>query len=243
MKKDAIKTENLTKDFNGQVVVNHCDMSVKKGSIYGILGANGVGKTTLFKLLIGLIRPSEGSIEILGMPATDTNKESILRQIGSLIETPEFYEHLSAKENLEIHLSYMGVSGVDIQEVLEKVGLNRVENKQVSNFSLGMRQRLAIARAIIHKPKLLILDEPINGLDPIGIKEIRHLFLKLVKEDEMMILLSSHILSEIQHVADTIAVMMDGKIVEEVNIEKIKQHHGSLEDYFFEVMSGGKSGC
>ena len=137
----------------------------------------------------------------------------------------------------------MGVCGVDIQEVLDKVGLNKVENKQVSNYSLGMRQRLAIARAIIHKPKLLILDEPINGLDPIGIKEIRHLFLKLVKEDEMTILLSSHILSEIQHVADTIAVMMNGKIVEEVTIEKIKQHHVSLEDYFFEVMSGGESSC
>lgn len=235
----AIKTINLVKTFDGNEVIKNCNMKVQEGTIYGFLGANGAGKTTIFKILVGLLIPTAGSIEILGLDHFDNNE--ILKSIGSIIETPMFYEHLSAKENLEIHLSYMGIVNSNIEETLEMVGLRGTGKQPVSQFSLGMRQRLGIARAIIHNPKLLILDEPINGLDPMGIREMRELFLDLVKNHNMTILISSHILSEIEHIADTIGVIVDGQIIEEVSLSSIKdQFPNGLEDYFFSLMSGGK---
>jgi len=145
-------------------------------------------------------------------------------------------------ENLKIHLAYMGKTNSDIVSVLSSVGLNNINEQPVSTFSLGMRQRLAIARAIIHKPKLLILDEPINGLDPVGIKEIRDLFIELVKNQNMTLLISSHILTEIEHIADTIGVIVNGTIVKEVSMTKIKAECPSgLEDYFIDIMNGGEN--
>ena len=173
-----IETKNLTKNFTGKEVIKCCNMSVEKGIIYGFLGANGAGKTTIFKLLSGLLKPTMGKVQVLGMDIV-SERSSILSEIGTLIETPIFYEHLSATENLKIHLAYMGKEDGDIADILSKVGLNDTGVQPVSTFSLGMRQRLAIARAIIHKPKLLVLDEPINGLDPMGIREMRDLFIKL----------------------------------------------------------------
>lgn len=239
---EIIKASNLVKTFNDKTVIDNCTLNVKKGSIYGLLGANGAGKTTLFKLLTGLLKPTNGTIEILEKTTTDS-AQSMLRQIGSLIDTPQFYQHLDAKDNLEIHLSYMGVKGVDVMKTLSVVGLSDVERKPISKYSLGMRQRLAIARAIIHNPRILILDEPVNGLDPIGIKEMRTLFLDLVNINGMTILLSSHILSEIQHIADIVGVMVDGKIVEEVKLEKVTMQYHNLENYFFDVMSRGSKKC
>ncbi|MBO0994409.1 ABC transporter ATP-binding protein [Bacillus sp. SD088] len=198
------KAESLTKTFSGKEVIKNCHICVESGTIYGFLGANGAGKTTVFKLLSGLLVPTMGKAEILGMDIL-LERDTILAEIGTLIETPLFYEHLSATENLEIHLAYMGINDKDIDYTLSKVGLNNTGNQPVSKFSLGMKQRLAIARAIIHKPKLLILDEPINGLDPMGIREMRELFLELVKKHHMTILISSHILSEIENIADTIS--------------------------------------
>ncbi|MED3993757.1 ATP-binding cassette domain-containing protein [Peribacillus frigoritolerans] len=240
MKKEVvIKTKRLVKTFKGKEVIKNFDMTVQKGTIYGFLGANGAGKTTVFKLLMGLLIPNAGKIEILGLDHAE-NKYEILQCIGSIIETPIFYEHLSAKENLEIHLSYMGVPNSHIENTLEIVGLKGVGKQPVSEFSLGMRQRLGIARAIIHKPKILILDEPINGLDPIGIREMRELFIDLVTNQNMTILISSHILSEIEHIADTIGVIVDGNIIEEVTLSSIKeQYPDGLEDYFFNLMKGG----
>lgn len=235
----AVKVSDVVKTFDGKEVIEGCNMTVHSGTIYGFLGANGAGKTTVFKLLLGLLTPTAGNIEIFGFDHTK-NKNEILKNVGSIIETPIFYEHLSAIENLEIHLSYMGTASSNIKNTLEMVGLKNTRNQPVSTFSLGMRQRLAIARAIIHNPKLLILDEPINGLDPMGIREMRELFINLVKDQNMTILISSHILSEIEHIADTIGVIVDGKIVKEVSLTSIKdQFHGSLEDYFFNIMSGG----
>lgn len=236
----AVKTIGLVKTFDGKEVIKRCDMTVRKGTIYGFLGANGAGKTTVFKLLIGLLIPVAGNIEILGIDSFK-NKNEILKNIGSIIETPMFYEHLSAKENLEIHLSYMDIVNSNIEKTLEMVGLKGTGKQPVSKFSLGMRQRLGIARAIIHNPQLLILDEPINGLDPMGIRDMRELFLDLVKNHNMTILISSHILSEIEHIADTIGVIVDGQIIEEVSLSSIKdQFPNGLEDYFFDLMSGGK---
>lgn len=234
----VVKTDNLTKSYSSIEAVNHCNISIAKGSIYGLLGENGAGKTTIFKLLTGLLIPTMGKAEVLGMDITKCRSD-ILKSIGSIIEVPVFYERLSAVKNLEIHLAYMGVSGLEINSVLEMVGLSNINNQPVSQFSLGMRQRLGIARALIHKPKLLILGEPVNGLDPTGIREMRKLFLKLKQEENMTILISSHILSEVEHVADTIGIIAKGKIIEEVTLSQVIQKFpNGLEDYFFNIMKG-----
>jgi ABC-2 type transport system ATP-binding protein len=234
----AIKVEDLIKTFDGIETINRCNINVPTGAIYGLLGANGAGKTTIFKLLLGLLLPTAGKAEVLGLNVSDNSNE-ILKSVGSLIEVPVFYEHLSAYENLEIHLAYMGTTG-DIKGALELVGLTSTNHQPVSKFSLGMRQRLGIARALIHNPKLLILDEPINGLDPMGIREMRELFVKLKNERGMTILISSHILSEIEHVADIIGVVVNGVIVHEISMAAIKEEFtGGLEDYFFDIMSRG----
>ncbi|TDK53383.1 ATP-binding cassette domain-containing protein [Bacillus salipaludis] len=214
-------------------------MTVSKGSVYGLLGVNGAGKTTIFKLLLGLLHPTAGQIEIFGKDI-QIGENCILRDVGNMIETPIFYEHLSAIENLEIHLSYMGIQNTDIQKTLGTVGLHDIGNQPVSQFSLGMRQRLGIARAIIHQPKLLILDEPINGLDPVGIREMRELFKDLVKKHDMTILVSSHILSEIEHIADVIGIIVDGSIVQEIELATIeKDSADGLEEYFLNIVHGG----
>ncbi|QVK20519.1 ATP-binding cassette domain-containing protein [Mycoplasmatota bacterium] len=234
----VVKTDNLTKSYSSIEAVYQCNISIAKGSIYGLLGENGAGKTTIFKLLTGLLIPTMGKAEVLGMDITKCRSD-ILKNIGSIIEVPVFYEHLSAVKNLEIHLAYMGVSGLEINSVLEMVGLSNTNNQPVSQFSLGMRQRLGIARALIHKPKLLILDEPVNGLDPTGIREMRKLFLKLKQEENMTILISSHNLSEVEHVADTIGIIAKGKIIEEVTLsEVIQKFPNGLEDYFFNILKG-----
>ncbi|WP_255259683.1 ABC transporter ATP-binding protein [Lentibacillus sp. CBA3610] len=237
-RKMAVNVENLIKTFNQQEVIKSCNMSVRRNSVYGFLGANGAGKTTVFKLLIGLLSPTAGRIEVLGMNSFKY-REKLLRNIGSMIETPVFYEHLSCKVNLEIHLSYMGMKDGDINSVLKDVGLNVTSDKPVSQFSMGMRKRLGIARAIVHKPKILILDEPTNGLDPLGIRDMRSLFRSLADNNNMTILLSSHILSEVEHIADTIGVIADGTVVEEVDLNTIKNKYpDGLENYFFHVLRG-----
>ena len=235
-----IETKKLTKTFHGKEVIKCCNMSVEEGTVYGFLGANGAGKTTVFKLLSGLLTPTIGKALVLGMDVV-SERTKLLSEIGTLIETPVFYEHLSATENLKIHLAYMGKEGEDIADILSKVGLDDTGIQPVSTFSLGMRQRLAIARAIVHKPKLLILDEPINGLDPMGIREMRDLFLNLVKIQGMTLLISSHILTEIEHIADTIGVIVKGTIVKELSLAKVKAEYPSgLEDYFMDIMAGRK---
>ncbi|CRK83858.1 ABC transporter ATP-binding protein [Neobacillus massiliamazoniensis] len=235
----SVKISGLVKTFNQKEVIKNCNMTVSKGSVYGLLGVNGAGKTTIFKMLMGLLQPTAGHIEIFGKDI-QVDKNSILRNVGSMIETPIFYEHLSAIENLEIHLSYMGIQNTDIQKTLGIVGLHDIGNQPVSEFSLGMRQRLGIARAIIHQPKLLILDEPINGLDPVGIREMRKLFQDLVKIHDMTVLVSSHILSEIEHIADVIGIIADGSIVEEIELSTIEKDFAEgLEEYFFNIVNGG----
>ena len=234
---NAITIRGLSKSFDQRSVIKGCDMTVKSGEIYGFLGANGVGKTTVFKLMIGLLRRDAGVVHIFGLD-TDACREAILQKIGVSIETPTFYEHLGARENLAIHLSYMGAEG-DIDHAMHRVGLQGVGDRAVSQFSLGMRARLAIARAMVHDPDLLILDEPINGLDPHGIREMRNLFMELCKEQGKTIILSSHTLSEVEHNADTIGILVDGAIAKEQSIAQIKKvYAGCLEDYYFDVVGG-----
>ena len=239
MDKIVISASNLTKIFWGKEVIRNCTFSVERGSIYGFLGRNGAGKTTVLKLLLGLLKPSTGTASVLGLDSVRDN-EAILRRTGSLIETPIFYEHLSAADNLRLHLAYMGIEDTDVEPMLCRVGLPGTGSQPVSAFSLGMRQRLAIARAIIHRPEVLILDEPVNGLDPVGMKEMRILFRRLVQEEEMTILMSSHLLSEIEQIADRVGVIVDGTVEREAEMEVLcKQHPSDLEDYFISLIQGG----
>lgn len=223
--KYVIKTNHLTKSFNGKDVVSGVNIHVKKGEIYGFLGPNGAGKTTIMKMLTNLIKPTSGEVEIFGEKLTDTSYE-VLKRMGTIIEYPIFYEKLSAKENLLLHCEYMGYyneKGID--QALDLVHLTNIGDKPVKNFSLGMKQRLGIARAITTKPELLLLDEPINGLDPIGIKEMRDLFKMLCKEYGITILMSSHILAEIEQIADTIGIINNGRLVEEISMAKVNGTH------------------
>lgn len=230
----AVETSNLKKCFGGTEIIHKCDMHIKESTIYGFLGENGAGKTTVFKILACILRPTTGNVKIFRLDVANQQTE-ILKQIGTLIETPVFYEHLSATDNLKLHLSYMGVTGVDPQTALKLVGLTDTGKRAVSKFSLGMRQRLAIARALSHQPRLLILDEPINGLDPAGIKEMRELFSNLVRQNHMTILLSSHILSEIEQIADTIGFITKGQLIEETPLSELQERYPiGLEKYFME---------
>ncbi len=236
----AIISNDIMKSYNGKEVLKNCTMMVKKGQIYGFLGPNGAGKTTAFKVLTGLITPSAGEAKIMGLDVIK-NKIEIQRIIGSIIETPLFYNHLSARDNIKIHLEYMGIYKKDIEGLLKIVGLPNAGEKSVNQFSLGMKQRLGIARALSHSPQILILDEPINGLDPMGIIEMRKLLISLSKECGVTILISSHILSEIEHIADVIGVIVEGTVVKEVSMLNIKDSYpNGLEEYFLSIIKGGK---
>ena len=239
MNEKILKVRNVAKAFDGREMIHGMNLSVERGMIYGLLGVNGAGKTTTFKMITGLLRPDSGEIIFSGTSVSGQDKE-FLREMGILIETPVFYEHLSARENLELHLQYMGCGVDKIEEVLNRAGLQNTGRQPVSKFSLGMRQRLAIARAISHGPKLLVLDEPINGLDPVGIRQMRELFLSLARESGMTLLISGHILSEIEHVADRVGVLADGSIAKEVSMAQVRKDcPEGLEDYFFNIMRGG----
>lgn len=215
-------TRHLTKVFDGKEAVSDVSMNIRKGEVYGFLGPNGAGKTTVMKMLTTLIKPTNGEIEIFGEKLTDTSYE-ILKRIGCIVETPVFYEKLNAYDNLDLHCEYMGFyDRKAIKEALNMVHLDPSNQKAVKHFSLGMKQRLAIARAITTKPELLILDEPINGLDPVGIKEMRSLFKTLSREYGITLLISSHLLGEIEQVADTIGVIQNGKLLREVSMDSIQ---------------------
>lgn len=220
-----LRTHDLGKSFNGDNVVSGINMNVEKGEIYGLLGPNGAGKSTVMKMILNLLKPSQGAIEIFNETMTDTSYE-LFKRMNAIIEYPIFYEELTAEDNLDMHCEYMGYHNKqDIKAALELVNLKNITNKAVKNFSLGMKQRLGIARAIITKPELLILDEPVNGLDPVGIIEIRNLLEMLNKEYGITILISSHILTEIEQIADTIGVMNNGHLVEEVSMDSIRENN------------------
>ncbi|WP_294364312.1 ABC transporter ATP-binding protein [uncultured Clostridium sp.] len=216
----VIETKNLTKKYGSSTVVDNINLHVPKGKIYGVLGRNGAGKTTTMKMMLKLIKVTKGNINLFG---EDFRNNNLYKKIGSIIETPGFYQNLTARDNLNILAKLHGnISKKEVQEALEVVGLHTEEKKTFSNFSLGMKQRLGIAAAIMHNPELLILDEPINGLDPIGISEIRSFLLRLSHEKGVTIFISSHVLSEIEQIADVIGVMNNGKLVEEVNLLELQ---------------------
>jgi ABC-2 type transport system ATP-binding protein/bacitracin transport system ATP-binding protein len=213
----VIETKNLSKIYSKNRVVDSVDMHVERGKIYGLLGKNGAGKTTTMCMLLNLTYPSDGEIFLFGRNTKQYSSE-IYSNIGSIIETPGFYENLTAYENLKIIAKLRGdYSPRKIDAVLEMVNLDGEKSKRFRDFSLGMKQRLGIAAAIMHSPELLILDEPINGLDPFGIKEIRLLLKRLTHEFGITILISSHILSEMENIADIIGFMDNGVLIDEIS--------------------------
>ena len=230
--RNIVEIKEVFKTIDKEEILSGINLQIAEGEIYGFLGPNGAGKTTLMKCMLSLSTVTSGSIEIFGKNLQD-HREEILSQIGSVIETPIFYDNCTAKEILEIHAQYMrkNIIESDIIRALRMVGLKNT-TKKVKEFSLGMRQRLGLARAFLTKPKLLILDEPINGLDPIGIQEIRNLLLSLSKECGVTIFISSHILSEISQIADKIGVIKNGSMIEQVYMEELMKENIDLEEFF-----------
>lgn len=218
-----LQTNHLNKSIDGKVLITDVNIHVKKGEIYGFLGPNGAGKTTVMKMVTNLWKPTSGTIEIFGEVITPTSYE-VLKRMGSIIEFPTFYDHLTGKENLQLHSEYMGYyNHGSVQNALEILNLSDAADKPVKSYSLGMKQRLGIARAILSKPELLVLDEPANGLDPAGMKQIRDLFKMLCTEYGITIFISSHILSEIESIADTIGVINHGKMMREITMKEISE--------------------
>ncbi len=216
-----IETENLTKYYGTSMVVDNVNIHVPKGKIYGMLGRNGAGKTTIMSMLLNLVTPSDGYIKLFNKEYMYNPKE-VYRRIGSIIETPGFYENLTGKENLEIMARLRGQYKKEcVQSALLSVGLGHEVQKTFGSYSLGMKQRLGIAAAVMHEPELLILDEPVNGLDPVGIAVVRNYLEKLCIEKGITILISSHILGEMEQLADIIGVMNEGRLIEEITMEQL----------------------
>lgn len=234
-----LETNHLSKQNGKTYRVNDLSMAVPENCVYGFLGPNGAGKSTTLKMILGLIHPSQGSIKIFGTVMNSANRLSILRRTGSLIENPGGYGHLTGLENMQIIQKLKGVSEAEISSALKTVRLYDQRDKKLSNYSLGMKQRLGIAMAILGNPKLLILDEPTNGLDPAGIQEMRQLICSLPKERNMTVIISSHLLSEIEQMADQVGIIHHGRMLYQGSLADLETHGDNLEDVFLE-MTGGK---
>lgn len=223
---NVLETEAITKSYKGKKVVDTVSLHVKQGEIYGFVRPNGAGKSTVLKMLLNLVNPDSGRVKIFG-EEVNNHSYKLLSDIGSIIEYPHFYSKLTGRENLELHCQYMKIPiRNQIENVLKLLNLQDAADRIIDTYSVGMKQRLAIARAIISKPRLLILDEPLNGLDPEGIAEIRNLILNLKKEWNMSIIISSHILSEMELIADTIGIIKDGKMLIEISMKQIHEKIG-----------------
>lgn len=227
MSQMIIETKRLQKQFKKQIVVNEVSLRVPKGTVYGLLGPNGAGKSTLLKMICGILRPTYGEILVEGEPWNRGH----LHLIGALIENPPLYENLTAQENLKVRAYPLRISKERIHEVLNIVGLSNTGKKRAGQFSLGMKQRLGIAMALLHRPRLLILDEPTNGLDPLGIQELRDLIRSFAQQG-ISVLLSSHILSEVEQLADEVGIIAGGHLGYQGKLPK----DGSLEQLFMDVI-------
>ena len=228
---NIIETHDLCKQYGNALRVAHLDLNVPEGSVYGFLGPNGAGKSTTLKMLLGLVRPTAGDIRVLGKKMDSKNRLAVLRQVGSLIESPSYYGHLTGEENLRIVQTLRGVPEKNIREVLQIVRLDGQRGKRVAHYSLGMKQRLGLASALLGYPKLLILDEPTNGLDPAGIQEMRELICSLPERFGMTVVVSSHLLSEIDQMADHVAIIREGELVFQDTLEALygrSRHHLAL---------------
>lgn len=228
MEKMILQTKDLCKDYKKQRAVNELSLSVRENSIYGLLGPNGAGKSTLLKMICGMLKPTSGQVLFEGGPW----RREDLNHIGALIESPPLYENLTAKENLQVRTTILGLPKTRINEVLTTVDLTNTGKKRASQFSMGMKQRLGIAIALLNRPKLLILDEPTNGLDPIGIQELREL-IKTFPQQGITVILSSHILSEVEQIADHIGIIAGGVL----GYEDAIMPGQNLEELFMQVVA------
>ena len=232
MREWILETRTLSKRYGQQLAVNNISLQIKTNSVYGLLGPNGAGKSTTLKMIVGLIRPTGGDIVFEGKPWN----RKCLSEIGALIEAPALYGNLTAEENLLVHTRLLGIPHQKIQEVLDTVDLKDTGKKRTSQFSMGMKQRLGIAIALLTDPKLLILDEPTNGLDPFGIQELRELIASFPQKG-ITVILSSHILSEVAQVVDEIGIISNGRLL----YQGVPDTHENLEEFFTDViMKGGK---
>ena len=228
---NIIETHDLCKQYGNALRVAHLDLDVPEGSVYGFLGPNGAGKSTTLKMILGLVRPTAGDIRVLGKKMDGGSRLAVLRQVGSLIESPSYYGHLTGEENLRIVQTLRGVPEKNIREVLQIVRLDGQRGKRVAHYSLGMKQRLGLAAALLGYPKLLILDEPTNGLDPAGIQEMRELICSLPERFGMTVVVSSHLLSEIDQMADHVAIIREGELVFQDTLAALharSRHHLAL---------------
>ena len=221
---DIVQTRGLCKQYGKVLRVNRLDLKVPEGAIYGFLGPNGAGKSTTLKMILGLVRPTAGSISVFGKEVNGHNRLDMLKQVGSLIESPSYYGHLTGEENLKVVQTLRGVPEKDVYEVLEIVRLEGQRSKKVAHYSLGMKQRLGLAAALLGFPRLLILDEPTNGLDPAGIQEMRELICSLPARFGMTVLVSSHLLSEIDQMADHVGIIREGELVFQDTLETLHRH-------------------
>ncbi len=228
---NIVETHDLCKQYGNALRVAHLDLDVPERCIYGFLGPNGAGKSTTLKMLLGLVRPTAGSIQVLGKRVESANRLAILRQVGSLIESPSYYGHLTGEENLRIVQTLRNVPEKNIREVLQIVRLDGQRGKKVAHYSLGMKQRLGLAAALLGFPRLLILDEPTNGLDPAGIQEMRELICSLPERFGMTVVVSSHLLSEIDQMANVVGIIREGELVFQDTLEALhsrSRHHLAL---------------
>lgn len=219
----VIRTENISKRYGGVYSVQRVNLAVGEGEVYGFLGPNGAGKSTTLKMLLGLVKPTEGSVSVFGKEFS-RNRLEILSQTGSLIEAPSYYGHLTGLENMRVMQRLRDVPDKQVEKALQIVRLEKQQNKKVDQYSLGMKQRLGIAMALLHFPKLVILDEPTNGLDPAGIGEIRELIQSLPHQYGMTVLLSSHLLSEIEQVGTSIGIIHGGKLLFQGSMEQLQRN-------------------
>lgn len=232
----VLEIENLTRRYAGVPAVDGLSLSVARGEVYGLLGMNGAGKTTTLRMVLGLARPDRGTVGLFGELCFDGSVRrrnlASLSRVGSMIEFPGFYENLTARENLEIFASLSGVHKRDaIDEALATAGLADDRNKKTAHYSLGMKQRLGIARAILNHPELIILDEPTNGLDPAGIRDIRKLLSELAHERGVAVFMSSHILSEVEQIADRIGIVHEGRLLEEISMGELRGRNRTYADF------------
>lgn len=220
-----LQTNGLSKSIGGRMLVEEINLHISRGEIYGFLGPNGAGKTTVMKMIANLWKPDRGTVEMFGEIMTPRSFH-VLKRIGSMIEFPAFYEHMTGRENLQLHCEYMGYYNDGcVENALQMLDLKQATDRPVRGYSLGMKERLGIARAVMCRPEILILDEPTNGLDPAGIRQIRNLLRRLCNEYGITVMISSHILSEIESIADTVGIIHHGRMRKEISMQEIRERN------------------
>lgn len=240
--KEILVATDLSKKIKNKTLVDNISLSVNEGEILGLLGPNGAGKSTTIKMILGLVQPTTGNVNI-GKLDVNKNRAEALRIVGAMVEYPGFYEYMSGYKNLKLYANIYNLNDDRVIDVLKMMDLFEDKDKKVKGYSLGMKQRLGIARAFLNNPKLVILDEPTNGLDPVGVIEIRNLIKKLAKEENITFLISSHILGEMENLCNSIAIINKGKIIVKGDLTELLQESESenLETYYLKVIEGVKN--